>query len=303
AASPAPMARRAAPAASPAPPPRRTQAGAASRRGRAGGADAAAPGKARGARAGGGGATTGGGFDLRPYLAHLGARAGSKRPGLPVRVLLLEAEQVRKAAQAHRATLEALPGFAPRYLRDLPGLIEHLAEAEQAWGSQRYAKARGSRGALRKEAEGLRSAIRNAGRYLLRRDAGAQAELARIAEGGGLADLVQDLDDLADFVEAHAGAFAFDRRLPKDTPRRARELAAELRATDRDDGGAIRARNLAAAALEFVLAEVRAAARYLFADAPRKLAPFLGRYETLRKQRLRARRKAEGGRATTTARA
>ncbi|HEU4408352.1 MAG TPA: hypothetical protein VFS43_24020 [Polyangiaceae bacterium] len=211
-----------------------------------------------------------------------------------MRVLLLEAERLRKAAEAYAAQLKKLPGFVADHLRDLPALIEHLSDAERAWGRARFAKTQSSRGALRKEAEELRSAVMNAGRYLLRRDAAAQAELDRISEGEGLADLVQDLDDLADFVEAHAAVFALDRRLPEQAPERARKLADELRQIDLDDGGSMRARNLAAAALDFVLGEVRAAARYLFADEPRVLAPFLSRYETLRSRRARARRKGKG---------
>nr|MCU0687893.1 hypothetical protein [Polyangiaceae bacterium] len=102
----------------------------------------------------------------------------------------------------------------------------------------------------------------------------------------------QDLDDLAEFLEANAATFALDRRLPKKAPERARKLAGELRQIELDDGGAMRARNLAASALDFVVGEVRAAARYLFADEPRTLAPFLSRYEALRKSR--ARRKGKG---------
>jgi hypothetical protein len=244
----------------------------------------------------GGGAQRSGtrGPDLAPYTAHLGRSAGAERPSLPVRVMLLEADRLRKAAETYAAQLKKLPGFAAAYLRDLPALIEHLSETEKSWGRARFAKTSSSRGALRKEAEGLRSAVLNAGRYLLRRDAAAQAELARIDEGEGLADLVHDLDDLADFVETHASVFALDRRLPKKAPERARQLADELRHVDRDDGGAMRTRNLAAAALDFVLGEVRAAARYLFAHEPRILAPFLSRYEALRSKRARLRRRGKG---------
>jgi hypothetical protein len=229
-----------------------------------------------------------------PYTEHLGRNAGAERPSLPVRVLLLEADRLRKAAHASAAQLKKLPGFIAAHLHDLPALIEHLSDTEKLWGRTRFAKTQSSRGALRKEAEELRSTIMNAGRYLLRRDATAQAELARIGEGEGLADLIQDLDDLADFVEAHASTFALDRRLPKKASQRARQLADELREADPGDGGAMRARNLAAAALDFVVGEVRAAARYLFSDEPRMLAPFLSRYDALRSSRARARRKGKG---------
>ncbi len=238
--------------------------------------------------------------DLAPYTAHLGPSAGKLRPSLPVRVVLLEAERLHKAAAPYAAQLKKLPGFVADHLRDLPALIELLSEAEKAWGRARFAKSQSSRGALRKEAEALRSSLMNAGRYLLRRDAAAQIELARIAEGEGLADLVQDLDDLADFVEARAATFALDRRLPKRAPARARELAAELREVDPGDGGLMSARNLAFGALDFVLGEVRAAARYLFADEPRTLAPFLSRHEALRAQRSRARRKPKGAGGSPT---
>ncbi|MCU0688026.1 MAG: hypothetical protein MUF34_38245 [Polyangiaceae bacterium] len=39
---------------------------------------------------------------------------------------------------------------------------------------------------------------------------------------------------------------------------------------------------------------MRAAARYLFADEPRILAPFLSRYEALRSKRARLRRRGKG---------
>jgi hypothetical protein len=90
---------------------------------------------------------------------------------------------------------------------------------------------------------------------------------------------------------ARASPFALDRRLSKKAPERTRKLVDELRPIDLDDGGSMRARNLAASAFEFVIGEVRAAARYLFADEPRVLAPFLSRYEPLRKARARSRRK------------
>jgi len=84
-----------------------------------------------------------------------------------------------------------------------------------------------------------------------------------------------------------------DRRLPKALPKTLGALAEELRGTaPADDGGLQAARNLAAAGLESMLAELRAGARYLFGDQPRTLAPFLSQHQAQRKVRERRRAKA-----------
>ena len=131
----------------------------------------------------------------------------------------------------------------------------------------------------------------NAGRYLLRKDPKAQARLDQIAEGEGLADLIQDLKDLADFAVANAKVLAAAPRLPKDAVAQARTLAASL--TDGvDSAGANDAqarRNQVYAVLASAVDEVRAGARFLFHDEPKLLAPMLSHYSADRKRSLRGR--------------
>jgi len=235
------------------------------------------------------------GFFLDGRLARLPDDAAATPPDLPVREAILEAARMVAPARKLRPKLSTIPDFDLADADDLPGLVEALRRAETRWQKARKLQQAVSLVGARKDAEELRRKFYRAARYRLRKNAEALAEIDRIAEGDGLADLVQDLGDIAAFLEKYEASFVGDVILPKKPIQRARALAATLKG-GKDGTGALDAlahRNLVFHALQVAVDEVREAARYLLSDR-RRLAPFLSEYEANRKRRSRA-RKTGGG--------
>ncbi len=220
-------------------------------------------------------------------------------PSMPVDVLLLEGHQAATAAKGIRARLVKLQTFDVVRLDTLPALLEELKSAEATWGTLRITAAQGrNRKSTRAEAEALRADMLESGDFIFRKNAAAKAELARIREGDGLADLVADLQDLAALWRKYTGAWAADEELSEADFKRAEELAAML-ADVEDSEEAVAAqerRNQLCWLLEESLTEVRGGARFLLRKSPKRLQPFLSRYQALR--RARARRVAK--KATST---
>ncbi len=216
---------------------------------------------------------------------------------IPIDVLLLEAAQAAKAGKKLRARLVKLPSFEIKDLDNLPALIAELTAAETIWGTLRFAAAAGrQKVASRKEAEALRSDLLGSAEFLFRKDKDASAALARIRDGEGLADLVADLHDLVKFWGAHKKVWALDESISDADFKRASELA-ELLGSAEDSDDAITAqehRNQLAWLLEQRLSELRDAAGFLLRKTPRRLTPFLSRYEALRKARARRKARTEG---------
>ncbi len=229
-------------------------------------------------------------------LAAAPAESRAFAPSIPVDVLLLEATQVAKAGKTIRAKVAKLPSFDVAHLDGLPALTAGLKDAETTWGNLRFAIAAGkNKVAARKEAEALRADLLESASFLFRKDKAASAELARIRDGEGLADLVADLDDLVKFWGAHKKVWALDDELSDADFKRATELAAILGNAE-DSEEAITAqerRNQLAWLVENSLSEVRGAAAFILRKTPRRLAPFLSRYEALRKARARRKARAE----------
>lgn len=234
---------------------------------------------------------------IEEQLAALGNAALQTSPPIPVQVAMLEAERCRAAGHGVKARLVTLKGFDLAHLTDLPAKIEALGDAERAWQQARHApKQAGGLGAQRKEAEALRSALMGALRYLLRKDAGAQAELDRIAEGEGLADLIADLADLRVLLDRHPGIADGAIGVPEDVSERLAGLAARLKkGSSTAEAAALQERrNGLFLLVEESVSELRAAARYLFQQDPKRLAPFLSHYEAEKRRRTRAKKPAGG---------
>lgn len=229
-------------------------------------------------------------FDLATAMLGLPAGSAEKHPSMPVRTAQLEAERLWAVAKPARAKFVALEDFPVDTFDSIPFLIEALAEAETDWQRKRIAKQQKSLVVLRKDAEGTRRKVMAAGRYLLRKNAEAQVELDRIAEGDGLADLIQDLNDLADLIVAHLAVMTRDKHITEATPGQLRAMAQELGGGEDSEAAllALEHRNKVFVALDEALGEVRAAAGYLYSDDPRRLHAYRSQYEAARK---RARKK------------
>jgi hypothetical protein len=226
-------------------------------------------------------------------VAALPPEAAETLPSASVDVLVLEAEQIARAGAKLARELAKLPGFDMSDLELLEPVAEEVAQAERAWRKARLAEAADGHKESRKEAERLRASLLAAGRYLFRKDDRALRELDAIAEGDGIADLIADLRELATFVRARAAVFAAAPGLDGDLPARLTELADELaRVPDRSEALEAQARrNQLVAVLEGMLKEVRAAARFLLRDKPKRLGPFLS---LSAKERARRRRVPAG---------
>jgi hypothetical protein len=239
------------------------------------------------------------GKGIEEDLAALDSTALQTNPIVPVKVALLEAQRCWEAGQDAKAQLVKLKSFDMVHWTDLPARIDALAKAERAWQQTRHApKEAGGVGAQRKEAEALRSAVMGALRYLLRKDPKVMAELDRIAEGDGLADLIGDLEDLLALLEQHPGVVDGAIGVPDDAPSRLAELAGLLkkRSSTVEATALQERRNGLFILVEESVAELRAAARYLFQKDPKRLAPFLSQHEAER--RRRARKKPAAGEPT-----
>jgi len=128
-----------------------------------------------------------------------------------------------------------------------------------------------------------------AGRYLLRKNAAALLEINEIADGSGIEDLVADLKRAAFIAETFGEKLAVDSKLPKDIPSYARSMAERLsKAVDHSAANeALAERNAAYFIVDEAAGEIREAARFLFRDDPKSLAPFVSHYWTRMKRRAR----------------
>ncbi|WP_437872135.1 hypothetical protein [Sorangium sp. So ce363] len=167
-----------------------------------------------------------------------------------------------------------------------------LAAAESAWTEFRTLPLSSDLRAQRKDAEALKRDAIAALRYFLATDEDVERRVDGIVLGAGVADLVSDLNQLAELLEQHRDALA-RADLPKRAPERARELAAALssgaaeRAVDPHGNAAMALRNRAFWWLREAMDEIRAAGRYVYRDERKVLALF-----RTSSARARARRRA-----------
>ncbi len=217
-------------------------------------------------------------FALRSELLALPS-ADVRRPSLPMAVVLQEAHELLVLARRPdvRARLSAV-GVPDEALAELEPRLVAAREAQSAWALAR--DPRKSEEVQEREDQGqtLRRRMVAAARWNLRDDRSAQGTLDGIVEGDSLADLIQDLEDLALLMEQRGEAFAADQTFdPAARGAEARTLAAAIRS----DVAARRVlaesidvdlRDRAYTALITRITELRAAGRYAFQD-DEKLAP------------------------------
>jgi hypothetical protein len=217
-------------------------------------------------------------------------------PDIPVAVAAAEIASLARLAKSQQARLTAI-GIAPATVDTLARFARRLGEIETAWGAARSnVKLTIAQKKLRDEAEILDPKLVAGGRWAFRKDAAAQEELTRIAEGSGLADTIQDLRDLVAFWTARKDHLGKTDITEKDLARAA-VLANDLDAAAAKEGSSVDAaraldlRNRIFWAGDELASEVREGGRYAFRGEPKIAAKFVSRYRTTAMKR--ARRKVE----------
>jgi hypothetical protein len=214
-------------------------------------------------------------------------------PDLPVAVVLQEAHDLRTlCADAKVRERLVSVGLQSTALDALAIAEGALRVAQSEWVVSRDRSKDEAQKAREARGMELRAELAAAVRWNLRAERKALAVLSVIQEGEGVADLVQDLDDLAMLIVQYLPAFASDQSF--DAPARAEEartLGAEIRAglsQTRQPGAQEASKDLrdrAFSYLDDLKTRVRESARYAY----RKEPAFSARFASAYKRRLRRR--------------
>lgn len=219
-------------------------------------------------------------------------------PDMPVKVAQQELAALAGLAEKAAGPL-AKVGITRLQIESLRRFASRLLALEGRWQRARASVplAAAERRQLA-EAEALDGKLLAGGRWALRHDAEAQAELGRIAEGSGLADTTQDLLDLVAFWAAHDKELSATDISRKDLAR-ATELAgtlataADKEARNLDAASALDLRNRCFWAADALAKEIREGGRYAYRLQPKVAAKFSSRYRTAMARRAHRKSKAE----------
>jgi hypothetical protein len=223
-------------------------------------------------------------------LGALSADDAETAPSTPVDQALLAAKRIESRLSRYRSQFATLPTFDIQYLDVLPIAAAQLKVGQTAWQKGHLKALQQSTAKSRKEAEALRKRLLKYARYLFRKDPEMLSQVNRIAEGTGEADLVNDLNDLAEMVSENSKLFLAIKDVPKDAEKKARGLAAILEeGTDPTSARpAKRTRNLAAAVLDMIVTELRDASEIVLSDEPQLFRTLFQSHTAARKRRLRS---------------
>jgi len=223
-----------------------------------------------------------------------------RTPGLPMAAALQEAHDLLTLCHGEQVKAALIDvGQDPQFTTDLEQRLAAAREAQSQWVAVRDRTKSTALVGLEGRAATLRRDLLAAGRFNLRRDREAQAVLSAISQGETVADLVQDLLDLATLFEQHAAAFASDQSFDVAAGvAEAREVAQALSASvsderlDPEPSGTRELRDRAFTYLDDLVSEIRAAGRYAF----RREVELARRFTSRHRRRLRRTAKRGGPR-------
>lgn len=220
-------------------------------------------------------------------------------PDIPVDAARRELASLARLAKLCAADL-AKVGIHADTIELAERFVNVLKHNEKAWQKARKGVVlTAAERKLLEEAELLDTKLVAGGRWALRRDPVAQAELSRIAEGSGLHDTLQDLRDLQAFWEEHAEHRGKTLITDKDLARAATlvdklEPAAEKEGADVDATLAQDLRNRAFWAAHELAQDLREGGRYAYMANPKMAAKFTSRYRTTAVKRTRGKKGKRG---------
>lgn len=206
-------------------------------------------------------------------------RTHAERPDVASKTLLHEARDLEMAARKDSAALVSGTDLAKNAVAELTRRAGLLERAQDQWDDDRQRRANSELKALRAAVEEKKRAAFAVLRYFCRHDAEVQARLDEIAEGSGDADLIDDGHRLAKLVkanEARLNKAKLGAKASEALETASRKLADAVAEQSGDDDAAdsVDLRNRAFWYLRASMDEIRAAARYVFRDDPRKLAKY-----------------------------
>lgn len=218
-------------------------------------------------------------------------------PDMPVGVALVELASLHRLARSVGKRLERV-GISAQRRESLGRFVTRLRALEAAWQRARTGVWLGA-GERQKlaDAEALNKKLLAGGRWALRRDAEALAELSRIAEGAGLYDTIADLRELAAFWARRTSALKHTDITARDLTRAVAladvlELCAAKETGSLTAAAALDLRNRCFWAADEVCIELREAGRYAFRLEPKIAAKFSSRYRASIKRRTRQKAKS-----------
>ncbi len=233
-------------------------------------------------------------------------------PDLPMAVALQEANDLLTLVRDESVwqKLEAV-GATPDQRALFADAIAAARSAQSQWIVVRDRTKSSAQKERETKGQTLRSELITAGRWNLRADKVALSTLSAIAEGEGVADLIQDLSALAELFERKRDAFANDQSFDVGARiEEARSLVSEISAgvsserLDTNQASAVDLRNRAYSLLDQLVDSLRDAGRYAFRQDPNMLKRFSSAYHRQRVQRARsaaAERRAEADAAPVEA--
>ncbi|RLU02756.1 MAG: hypothetical protein D9N11_07555 [Ketobacter sp.] len=213
-----------------------------------------------------------------------------KKPNIPVKAYLQEAENLYHWAQEDKTTLLSA-GLPWTWVQDLPQRIGALREAESLWFKERFGREEAQ---LQWDQEApaayaLRDQLLRSMRYAYRRDAALLKRVADIAEGTGHVDMIQDLNDIAILGRANAEplqAVGVDAEALDQAAATAADMADLLAMVngERAHGSSARViRDQAYTHLKEAVDEIRACGEYVFWDNPARLDGYHSQYRRSRR--------------------
>jgi hypothetical protein len=225
-------------------------------------------------------------------------------PNLPIEVAFQEAETLANLVERPEAREELLAvGLDEATLAGLRPALEAARQAQSEWTAIYSPRKPQAQRDVEEQGRALRAQAMSACRFTLRKSRVAQGALDAIDEGEGLADLVQDLFDLALVIEQNAAAFAANRRFPPAEKVAAlREQATAISGgqadfrNDKTQRDAADLRNRAWTWLDEVVGEIRQAGQHAFEGTP-TAREFASAY--LRSQRRQQRHRKAAGAVVT----
>ncbi|MBL9009458.1 MAG: hypothetical protein JNJ46_34705 [Myxococcales bacterium] len=212
-------------------------------------------------------------------------------PNIPVERLVAEGVELASVAWRDLRKLETA-GLDHRIVVELGKRAQALSEAQAELVALRSRGRSSEEEDLLAEATELRSEALAAGRLALRNDPIALSKLDDVAEGEGLDDLLQDLQDLAALLRSYARAYSQVGLKPSELANwsetlrlRLSKYIAERRAGDADLAAAKDLRDRAATYLSDAVALTRLTGAYVFRKDPRKLLNYRSGYNAERRAR------------------